>query len=199
MRILKEIVTRITSKAVTKRDEDGLLPGQKTIPSFMNEMVLPEYNKYLAIRIGTSGHGLEFRGTCDPSGAYTRSTGMQEIKAVQKHMPFVEPCRSNVFSDRRVAIADRLTRLVVGQPALIIDPSCKTLIRGMEGEFNLEQKMVSSAQGLKYAMEPDKQNWTSHICDDLAYFGLETSDGANTGKKVPTINKPVVHDAAFGR
>ena len=193
LRCLREIVTSIKTKASSgQRDKDGLLPGQKTIPSFMKEMVLPVVAEY------AKTPGIEFRGTCDPSGSYTTSTGKSEIFYVQQHLPFVNPARSNVFIDRKTAVADKLTMLVGGEPGIIIDPSCKTLIRGMEGQFCLEQKMISTAQGLRYKLEPDKQEQTSHICDDLGYFALENSDNVNA-TKLPPPRDLTPADPAFGR
>lgn len=194
LRCLREITTRIKTKASTSRDEDGLLPGQKTIPAFMKDMVLPVFAEYTRLP------GQEFKGTCDPSGNNTTSTGKAEISYIQKYMPFVKPARSNVFSDRRLAVAEKLSTLVVGgEPSMIIDPSCKMLIRGCEGQFNLQQVMVSSANGLRYKMEPDKQEATSHICDTAGYFALENSDGNYKKTKVPKQLISGSIDHAFGR
>ena len=76
----------------------------------------------------------------------------------------VHPARSNGLVERLGAVDDLLTRLVVGRPALLIDPSCTTLIRGFRSGY----KYAVSNKGA-VAATPEKNQY-SHVHDACQYF-----------------------------
>lgn len=80
------------------------------------------------------------------------------------------PARGTETNDpevRRAALDSCLTGMIEGQPRILIDPSCKTLIFGLEGGFCY--KRIRTAHGEKYADEPEKSK-SSHVVEGCEYL-----------------------------
>jgi hypothetical protein len=56
-----------------------------------------------------------------------------------------------------------------GQPNIIIDPSCKKLIRGLNGGYQFKRLRITGEA--RYEDKPNK-NMSSHICEGLHYLLL---------------------------
>lgn len=81
----------------------------------------------------------------------------------------VRPARSNTLSDRIGAVDENLTRLIEGQPAYLIDPSCKFLTRG----FSSGYRYPVNNKGVK-GDSPEK-NFYSHVHDANQYLCMAFS------------------------
>jgi len=81
------------------------------------------------------------------------------------------PARTNSFEARREAVAAYLTEYIDNDPAVLISPCCKYLIRGLSGEFAYKRVQVSVE---RYNVEPDKSHITSHVNDGFQYDCLES-------------------------
>lgn len=93
------------------------------------------------------------------------------------------PAPTNDFLPRRQAVIDRLTRTTDGQPAFLLDPSCKMLRRGFLGGYKFERVQVSGEE--RYRDVPAKNKF-SHPHDALQYLTLLVdSVRAHTNVHVP--------------
>jgi len=106
---------------------------------------------------------VRYRDIGDPAGRNRDSSKMSPADYLKRLQIFVED-GLQTFKVRREAVAERLTKLVNGEPSILIDPSCKMLIEGFEGGYAYPEIGVS---GL-YKPEPDKNQY-SHIHDALQY------------------------------
>lgn len=68
------------------------------------------------------------------------------------------------FKIRRESVAGRLTKMINGQPAVLIDPSCTRIIDGFEGGYSYPEIGNSGV----YKTEPAKNEY-SHIHDSIQY------------------------------
>ena len=68
------------------------------------------------------------------------------------------------FKIRREAVAARLTKMINGEPAMLVDPSCTRVIDGFEGGYSYPEIANSSV----FKDEPAKNEY-SHIHDSLQY------------------------------
>ena len=94
------------------------------------------------------------------------------------------PAPSNQFSARREAVALYLSRLVEGQPALLVDSEgCPVLRKGFQGGYSLKRVQVKGEE--RYRDEPDKTRY-SHPHDGLQYAAL----GAGAGPSVIARKPP---------
>ena len=118
--------------------------------------------------------GHKFNVWGDPSGDFRAQT--------DKNTPFrimrangIEcfPAPSNDPIIRIDAVKGALTRLDDGQPSLIIDPSCRNLIKGFEDAYCYRRLQVS---GERYADQPDKNRF-SHVHDAMQYLALGLGEG----------------------
>ena len=94
------------------------------------------------------------------------------------------PAITNNFQARREAVAGYLTKLIDGQPALIVSPEAKAIRKGFNGGYCFKRVQVSGDE--KYRDMPDKNSY-SHPHDALQYAALYTQTmklSADFGKKI---------------
>jgi len=84
---------------------------------------------------------------------------------------------------RREALAAPLSRLIDGQPGLLVDPSCKQIRKGLSSKFIYKRIQIIGDE--KYHDKPDKNFW-SHICEAAEHAMV----GAGEGKALTRKNKP---------
>jgi hypothetical protein len=99
---------------------------------------------------------------------------------------------NNTVQPRLEAVDHYLSRLTDAGPALLIDPSCKKLIRAMQGGY----KYLVNKKGDKQASEPDK-NEHSHVADAMQYLAKNRRTSTEkagrmkvSGFKPPTFTNP---------
>lgn len=106
--------------------------------------------------------------TGDPAGdirAQTdETTPFQILKAngVMAH-----PAPTNDYIKRREAVAVPLSRLIDGQPGLLVHPQCQMLRKGMAGGYHYKRLQVTGEE--KYKDSPNK-NIYSHVCEAAQYL-----------------------------
>lgn len=95
-----------------------------------------------------------------------------------------QPAKTNDLLPRRQAVLDRLTRTIDGQPAFILDPSCKILRKGFLGGYKFERVQISGEE--RYRDMPCKNRY-SHPHDALQYLclGADKIDVINTCPEPP--------------
>jgi hypothetical protein len=114
-------------------------------------------------------YGCKFRDIGDPAGR-TRDATKQSphLYIAQKSQEMGHYIRLEdgiqTFKTRRESVANRLQRMINGQPAVLIDPSMETLIEGFEGGYAFPEIGNSG----EFKTEPLK-NIYSHIHDALQY------------------------------
>ena len=133
----------------------------------------------------------------DPAGVAKESNERSAISYVREHFPGVVHCWTNAWEMRRSSVAGRFDQLIDGMPNIIFDPSCRTLIRGCEGKYQLEKMQIAGAHD-QFRAEPNKRDPHSHVCDTLQYACCEV-DRKNLSDKAPEIRTRQVHDHAYGR
>ena len=104
-----------------------------------------------------------------------------------KTLEFVGTCSTyfttNDVVTRTEAVNSVLNRMIDGKSGVLIDPSCKILLRGFDGGYCYRRINVI---GDKYDEKPDKNKY-SHIHDALQYMFL----GAGEGKSLLKQHKPM--------
>ena len=80
----------------------------------------------------------------------------------------------------------RFNRMVEGQSGFLIDPRCRTLIKGFEGGYQYKRMQVS---GERFDDKPEKNHF-SHIHDALQYLMMGAGEGRNILSNIPNISKP---------
>lgn len=78
---------------------------------------------------------------------------------------------SNSFTPRRESVVQYLTKLVGGEPGLLVAPECKTIRAGMSGKYRFKRVVVPGEE--RYKDVPDKNSY-SHICEALQYASMFT-------------------------
>lgn len=106
--------------------------------------------------------------TGDPAGdirAQTDETTPFQILRAQG-VPAM-PAPTNDFIKRRESVAVPLSRMIDGEPGLIVHPQCQMLRKGMAGGYNYKRLQVSGEE--RYRDVPDK-NMYSHVCEAGQYL-----------------------------
>lgn len=113
----------------------------------------------------------------DPAGsaeAQTRDESVYDI-LFEAGVTDVMPAPSNLLEPRLAAVDTLLTKIIQGEPAILIDPSCSVLIHGLAGGYHF--RVVESAEGSQvYANRPVKTP-SSHAVEALQYLLLGNGEG----------------------
>lgn len=114
---------------------------------------------------------VEYIDYADPA-AWTKSqTDMRSaITILNQHGIHPRP-GPMTFVDRKRAVIDRLTRTVSGSPAIVVSPTCRMILEGLEGAYRYEEIGETG----RYKPTVEKNAW-SHIMNGLEYLigGLYT-------------------------
>lgn len=154
------------------RITDELIATGMGIERFITEQLSPLLrSKY---------EGCEVQIVGDPAGVQRSQTDERTCFQLLEEYGFnAQPAETNNSMARLEAVRWWLSRLVgKGQPAMLISPHCKTLIKGYETGYSYRQLNVSGEE--KYTETPDKNRY-SHPHDANQYLCL----GA-----MPTMFKP---------
>lgn len=112
----------------------------------------------------TFGANAKYRDVADPAGR-ARDTSKMSPALYLKKMGIELENGIQTFKVRREAVAGRLSKLINGEPALIIDPSCTRLINGFDGGYAYPEIGNSGV----YRNEPRKDGF-SDIQDSAQYL-----------------------------
>lgn len=104
---------------------------------------------------------------CDPStDERDKAQGNIPLAMFRSEGIPARPAPTNII-ETRVAVVDLcLERVVEGQPMLLIDPACSTLIQGLDGEF--KRARLPYTGEVMYSEAAVKNRW-SHVCEALQY------------------------------
>ena len=128
----------------------------------------------------------EFKG--DPAGR-KRDEIFEEVifEALQNRgIPCGEAATNDIHS-RVEATRAPFLRMVDGKPGILIDRSCKRLVKGLAGAWKYRKIAVPGQ--LKYADKPDKGPY-SHTCDALGYWLLGEGEYSALKKHGPATHDP---------
>lgn len=122
--------------------------------------------------------------TGDPAGDARSATDRQERTTFEILRSLgipAAPALSNDWTKRREAVAVPLSRLIDGQPGLLVHPQCRVLRKGMSGGYAYRRIQIGGSE--RYTDRPDK-NMYSHVCEAGQYLNL----GGGEWKSV--LNRP---------
>jgi len=133
-------------------------------------------------------NGYRFVSGCDPSGA--RRSEFDETKSCYKELREagfpVKLAYSNALEPRFTSVDDFLTKMIDGKPAFKLDPSCKMLRKGFNGEYKRRKLQVV---GMEVYAEAAEKNPVSHPHDALQYACMTIQRGIT-----PTVGPLGGHD-----
>ena len=110
--------------------------------------------------------------TGDPAGDARSSTDKEERSTFQILGALgvnASPASTNDFVKRRESVARPLTRMIDGEPGLLIHPDCAIARKGMAGGYAYRRIRVSDSE--RYENKPNKNKY-SHPCDAGQYLHL---------------------------
>ena len=106
--------------------------------------------------------------TGDPSGtAMSQTRDETPFELFDVNAGFTsQPASTNDFDIRVAALDDQLATLIGGQPAIVVDKRCITLVRGLAGAYCFRRIQVTGEE--RYRDVPDKGP-ASHVVEALHY------------------------------
>ncbi len=125
----------------------------------------------------------------DPAGDNRAQTFEQTpVQILQNRRIPAMPAPSNEPTVRREAVAGALTRMIDGQPDLIISPRCKVTRKGMAGGYCYKRVQVVGDE--RFHDKPDKNKF-SHPCEAAQYLMLGAGEGDTVIGSPPGWDKPL--------
>lgn len=146
---------------------DELVAENMGISRFADELGALLRGKYRAWPIGAI--------TGDPAGDQRAQTDEETVFQVlwaKNIEAMMAP--SNDFALRRDAVAVPMTRLIDGEPGLLVHPDCRVLRKGMAGAYCYKRVQIAGAE--RYKDVPDKNHY-SHVNDAGQYCLLGAGEG----------------------
>lgn len=123
------------------------------------------------------------RVTTDPAAEQRDQVFETKINEYLRAEGFpVQPAPTNDPDVRREAIASPCNRIIMGKPALLIHPRCKTLINGLKGKWDFRQMNIKASDGKPMYSTKASKNEYSHPCDALGYYLLGGGEGTPVSK-----------------
>jgi hypothetical protein len=125
------------------------------------------------------------------AGIYGDPAGDQRSQADDEDTPFrilraagfeAKPAPTNDTSLRYGAVDEALTRIIDGEPGLLVHPDCRTLRKALSGGYCFRRMAVS---GERYADKADK-NMYSHVAEANQYLLV----GAGEHKHLVRVKRP---------
>lgn len=142
--------------------------------------------------------GARVRGVADPATQWAAKDDANErswlqIVQAESGVPFRPAPGNNELSVRLEAVRTELTRLIDGEPELMVSPHCRTLIKAMLSEYRY-RKVNGTNQ---YSDHPEKLHPWSDIADCAQYDCLFDGGYLETLGRSPKGRAPVVADHSF--
>ncbi len=129
--------------------------ASRGIERFMEELVVHLRERF--------PDNTDFEIWADPAGQQRTQTDEKTCFEVVRGFGFVIRPGAKTLETRLGSVRRALNRAVEGRAGVLIDPRCKTLIRGFHGEYRYR---VIRGQSERYDEEPEK-NDVSHVHDGL--------------------------------
>jgi len=111
----------------------------------------------------------------DPSGAAGNQKDADTAFQILEAIGFaVREAPTNDPTMRREALAAPLSRMIDGEPGLLLDPSMRVLRKGLSSKYIYKRVQVVGDE--RFHDKPDK-NWWSHTCESAEYAMLGAGEG----------------------
>jgi hypothetical protein len=149
--------------------QDEFVSERMGVVTFAQELSKKLARDYPGIKI------VSVRG--DPAGdavSPEEKTCFQILKA--NGFETAEPAPTQDPVRRREAVAFLLSNLIDGEPAILVNPRCNVLRKGLSGGYHRKRLQVSG--DIKFRDVPDKNRF-SHVCEALEYDAVSAGEDRN--------------------
>jgi hypothetical protein len=130
-------------------------------------------------------------GYGDPAGSQRTPTDESTCYDVLRDFGLkqIMPCPTNALLPRIAAVEGLLTKMIDGEPALIISPKCVMLRKALNGGYH-RQRIAGTTN--EFSDQPFK-NIYSHPADALQYLCYYVTDAKNKNKRNEEVLKRIGH------
>ena len=125
--------------------------------------------------------------TGDPAGNARNDDERTTFEILAAEGLSVQPAKTNDPTLRIEATRSPMSKMIDGDPAVLIHPRCKVLRKGYAGGYNYRRVQVAGQE--RFHDVPDK-NLFSHVCDADQYLMLGAGEGKALIKREPQTSRP---------
>jgi RecA/RadA recombinase len=125
--------------------------------------------------------------TGDPAGAQGGNDDVSVFQILKANGVDAHPAGTNDFTVRREAVGQGFSRLIDGEPALLIHPECRILRKACGGGYAYARVQVQN-QGERWQDKPIKNHF-SHVAEALQYALMGGGEGARI-RRTADVDKP---------
>ena len=187
---------RTPAATIFQRQDNGQIYVLKELVTF--NMGAKRFGELLKVLLNDEYSNFDVEFTGDPAGSDMAQTDdetpfdMLAISGIDAY-----PAYTNEPEIRFEALDSLLTKTIGGEPAIMIDPSCVTLIKGLAGAYQFRRLQVVGRE--TFTNKPDKGK-ESHVCESLHYGLLGAGEGdalftQDWGKEMEDM--PTIPDSVF--
>ena len=160
------------------------LCGEGGVEQFIHEQLIPHIAQWYA--------GMEIHGWGDPAGGEPSPTNEKTCFMALREAGFdilPAPVPGNDFGMRKLALDKFLSRLVDGEPAILLSDRCRTIRAGLAGKYRFARKRVPGESGI-FRDEPVKNIYCVDLqTEALTPDGWKTYDQLNPGQHIIVMNE----------
>lgn len=208
LHVSRETLAPLENQTIVIGIDFGLTPaavfGQRDVRGrwrWIHELVTEDmgavrFAELLQNEMASRFPGAEYQVWGDPAGDQRAQTDeTTPFQILRARGIKARPAPSNDFTLRREAVATPLSRLVDGEPGLLISPSCTALRKAMGGGYCYKRIQVSGDE--RFHDKPDKNQY-SHVADAAQYLMLGAGEGRAILKHhTPGPSKPIQADQGW--
>lgn len=132
--------------------------------------------------------------TGDPAGDSGGNDEKSVFQILAANGIIAQPASTNDFTIRRDAVGGLFSKLIDGEPAMLIHPDCKVLRKACAGAYCFKRVQVLGHE--RYKDKPDKNEF-SHVAEALQYEVLGGGEGKLLIRRTPTFNAPQQADVDY--
>lgn len=156
-----------------------------------NDMGMSRFASELGALLRGRFSGWDIAGiTGDPAGDQRAQTDETTVFQILRSQDIEAlPASTNDFTLRRDAVGVAMSRLLDGEPGLLIHPDCKTLRKGMAGAYCYRRIQITGEE--RFRDVPDKNHY-SHVNDAAQYMLIGAGEGRSLLTRKQEERRPMI-------
>ncbi len=189
LHLANSILRPVRNRIIRVCADAGRTPAailQQTMPNGQNRRIAElltdgmgatTFGRHLRRFLDSEFEGFTFEGVGDPAASYAARDDAEErdwLQIVSKETKIdFRPAPSNNLTVRLEAVRNELMELIDGQPAFLVSPACKGLVKGYLSGYAYRRMNV--AGGARYQDVPDKNKYSHPM--DADQYGVLANGG----------------------
>lgn len=158
------------------------------------EITIEKFGEYIKTMCKEWFPQAKFQDFGDPAGLQKSDKSEQTSVEILNSLEIFPISKPSTYRERKEIIERKLSTLIEGIPALLVDMSCLVINDGFLGGYHYPEKKAGQQFNPATAEIPFRDGFYEHGMNSLEYFAVNMFTGAETKDDNTNINYKVVGD-----